>query len=597
MPRMFLLSLATLSLCATHSWAACQVQQMEIPVRIVDRRPIATLILNGTEVPMLVDSGAFFSMLSPATATQLNLTVRRLPDGTRIEGYTGRIEARRTRVEKVGLLGAELPNVDFIVGGNEIGAGIMGILGRNILAMADTEYDLAHGVVRLSFPKGDCDKTNFAHWAGGAPVIEVPLDPPTVRADSAIRVPVGINGIRALALMDTGAPSTSLTLRLARRAGIEPGELKPYGRVGGAGDGRATSWTSPIASFELGEQKVANTVLQVDDTSSRSHDMLVGLDYFLSHRIYVSRLQGRMYATWNGGPIFALARSAAGDDAGRYAALPQEVAADDADALARRGAAAIAAGNHQRALEDLNRACALAPTNADYLDTRARLHLAMRQPSLALADLNQALQLDPALSEARLRRARLRAALGERAPAQEDLAQLDQALPPSSARRADMAQVYASLDQPAAALKQFDLWVNAHPRDARLASVLNGRCWLRTRLNLDLPLALQDCKDAVDKDDGAAAHHDSLGWLYLRMGDAAQAQKAFDRALKLQAPPSALPFSLYGRAMALVRLNDVEGSERDLAAARKLRPRIDDEIRRQGFPSARSTPPAATPGS
>jgi hypothetical protein len=61
-------------------------------------------------------------------------------------------------VNKVQFNGAEIPNVQFIVGVNELGAGIMGVLGRNFLSIADTEYDLAHGVVRLVFPKGDCKK-------------------------------------------------------------------------------------------------------------------------------------------------------------------------------------------------------------------------------------------------------------------------------------------------------------------------------------------------------------------------------------------------------------------------------------------------------
>jgi predicted aspartyl protease len=125
---------------------------MEISVRIVDQRPIATLTLNGTEVQMLVDSGAFYSLLTASTATQLKLPLRSLPLGVRVEGYTGRIEAKMTRVEKMGLRGVQLNNVEFIVGGNELGAGIMGVLGRNILSMADTEYDLAHGAVRISLP-------------------------------------------------------------------------------------------------------------------------------------------------------------------------------------------------------------------------------------------------------------------------------------------------------------------------------------------------------------------------------------------------------------------------------------------------------------
>ena len=104
-----------------------------------------------------------------------------------------------------------------------------------------------------------------------------------------------------------------------------------------------------------------------------------------------------------------------------------------------------------------------------------------------------------------------------------------------------MAQLYAGFAQAAEALRQFDLWVSTHPKDARLASVLNGRCWMRARLNIDLPLALEDCTEAVDKDDGDASYRDSLGWTYLRLGDAAKAKKAFDGAIKLEA---SLSFSL-----------------------------------------------------
>ncbi|MBI3367643.1 MAG: retroviral-like aspartic protease family protein, partial [Burkholderiales bacterium] len=563
---------------AASTWARCDIKQFEIPVRMVNQRPIASLTLNGTEVPLLVDSGAFFSMLSESTATQLGLPLRNLPRGMRIDGYTGRIDAMMTRVETVGLLGVQLSRVDFVVGGNELGAGIMGLLGRNILSIADTEYDLARGVVRLSFPKGDCAETNFAHWAGEAPVIEAPLEE-THRTDTAIRVQVKINGKRTKALLDTGAPQTALTLNAARRAGIEEGDLTPYGRTGGAGEGQAKSWTGRVAVFELGGEKITNSRLRVDDVDSSDHGIVLGLDYFLSHRIYVARSQQKIYATWNGGATFALARTTKGEYDARYAALPQDVSKDDADALARRGAAAIAAGDHQRALEDLNRACELAPGVAEYFFTRARLHLAMRQAGPALGDLDQALRLDPTLAEARYRRARLHASLGNRQSAQVDMVQLDASLPPSSHLRADIAEFYASFGQVDEALRQFDLWVNTHRNDARLASVLNSRCWMRARLNIELPLALKDCEQAVDIDDGASAYRDSLGWIYLRLGDASRARKAFDGAIKLEARP----FSLYGRALAHRRLNDMASSEQDLAAARKAKPSIDEDVRKAGF--------------
>jgi tetratricopeptide (TPR) repeat protein len=338
-----------------------------------------------------------------------------------------------------------------------------------------------------------------------------------------------------------------------------------------------------VALFEIGGEKIANSRLRIDEALDLDEGMLLGLDYFLSHRLYVSRGQRQVYITWNGGPAFAQNRLAEGDAGARYAALPQEIAKDDADALARRGAAAIAAKNFQRALEDLDRACELAPEVADYRYTRARLHQEMRQSRAALADLDEALRLDPSLSEARLRRAAVRKGLGDRLGALVDLAQLDTESPPSAALRADMAQLYAGLNQAPDALRQYDLWVATHTNDARLAGMLNGRCWLRARLNVDLPLALQDCKAAVDKDGGEAAYRDSLGWTYLRLDDAERARKAFDSAIKLQARA----ISLYGRGLALLRMNEAASGQRDLAAAREIDPLIEDAVRQQGFEFAR----------
>lgn len=568
------------SLFPTSAWAACQLQQMTIPVRMVDRRPIATLTLNGTTAQMLVDSGAFFSMLSASTASQLELRTRPLPSDVRIEGYTGRIAARLTRVDKVGLLNNELKNVEFLVGGNELGAGIMGILGRNILSFADTEYDLAHGEVRLSFPTADCKQSSLAYWAGEAPVIETPLATAHQAGDTAIVIDVKVNGVQTTAMMDTGAPTTSVTLKAARRAGIEERELTEAGRTGGAGAGRARSWVGPVQLLEIAGQKLRNNRLQIDDTDNSSAEMLLGLDYFLSHRIYVSRLQGQVYATWNGSPVFDPDPGTAGQYNSRYAALPQAVSKDDADALARRGEAAIAAGDHARALDDLNRACELAPGVAANFFARARLLLTLREPGRALTDLDEALRLDPALSEARMRRASLRATQGDRPGAQADLATLDRQVAESSNLRSAMADLHAEFGQVPDALRQYDLWIKTHPDDESAAGMYNARCWLRARLQVDLPLALQDCREAVKRDGDDAAHHDSLGWTYLRLGDPAKAKTTFDRALQLQA---AHAYSLYGRAVALLRLNDAVGAGRDLAQARKLDTRIDDMLRGQGF--------------
>jgi tetratricopeptide (TPR) repeat protein len=186
----------------------------------------------------------------------------------------------------------------------------------------------------------------------------------------------------------------------------------------------------------------------------------------------------------------------------------------------------------------------------------------------------------------------MRANAGDRTGAQADLLALDAALPPSSHLREGMAEIYVELEQVPDALRQWELWTSTHRADAHLAHVLNNRCWLRTRLNLDLKLALDDCKEAVSQNRAQPAYRDSLGWTYLRLNDARNAAKAFTAGIEIK--PS--PFSLYGRALAQQRLGNADDARRDLDAARKLRADIDGAVRKAGFAVADDAlPPHAAP--
>ncbi|WP_431262860.1 aspartyl protease family protein [Roseateles chitinivorans] len=568
----------------------CVIEAMTIPVRLVESRPVATLQLNGVAVPMLVDSGAFYSFLSASTAQQLALPLRRPPGNLKVYGVTGPVEGLRvTTVQRVALEGATLEHVEFIVGGSELGAGIMGVLGRNFLSIADTEYDLAHGVVRLVSPQGECKDRSLAYWAGDAPVIEAPLLR-YGRNDRAVRVEVQVNGRKLEALMDTGAPQTSLTLSAARKAGIAEADMTPGGRSGGAGADLAQYWVANVERFELGGEKVRDNRMKVSDVSGRDQDMLLGLDYFLAHRVYVSRLQGKVYATWNGGKVFAPSRPASAVYNASYAAKAEEIAADDADGLARRGNASLVAGDAARALEDLDRAIRLAPTVAGYFDSRARVQIALKRPKAALADLDEALRLDPALAEARLRRVSLRFAAKDTDGAAADLGELDATLPPASNLRATMATTYARRGQVPEALRQFELWIGSHPKDLRLAAMLGERCWMRTRLNLEAEKAVDDCKAAIDRDEDEPAYHWQLGWAWLRQGDATRARKAFDQAITRK--PSA--WAHYGRAVALFKLNETDKARQELEAARKLTPAIDESVKKAGFDALVVAPAGST---
>lgn len=75
--------------------------------------------------------------------------------------------------------------------------------------------------------------------------------------------------------------------------------------------------------------------------------MLIGADFFLSHRIYVASSQGKLYCTYNGGPVFDLAATRAAtapDDRGGAPAAPAETAAAPAGTADAATAASSAAG-------------------------------------------------------------------------------------------------------------------------------------------------------------------------------------------------------------------------------------------------------------
>jgi predicted aspartyl protease/Flp pilus assembly protein TadD len=588
-----MLLLLGLSVIPDRSWAACQINALEMPVMMVDSRAVATLGIKGSKVPMIVDSGAFYSFLTHAAAQQLQLEVGALPMGLRIEGLTGEVEAGRTTVKQLQLLGGVVPDIEFIVGGNGQN-GTMGLLGRNILAIADVEYDLAHGAIRLMVPNDDCDDKPMAYWAGDKTVSELTLLRDETSRTPAIQAIAQLNGKKLRVLFDTGARSL-VSLRMAKQAGAE--DLMAEGKIFGAGSGDIDAWTANFARFEIGGEAVSNVRLDVADFD-RSYDMLIGIDFFLSHRIYISKKQRRMYFTYNGGTVFA--RSSR-DKAASIPSAPNEANANSADApkdaaaYARRGAASAQRQDFARALADLDRACAMAPQVPEYFVRRGVVHTFMQQEALALRDFDQALQLDPAQSEARLRRAWLRASKSkDREGTLADLQALNKSLAPQAYERLELARLYERLDLEEYAIPQWDLWINAHPHDVMLANALNARCWARTMLNIELGKALDDCDQAIDLASKNGSYYDSRAWLRLRQGELRKALADYESALKLR-PNSA--WSLYGRGIVRRKLGEAQPGQADIEAARKLTPSIDAEAGRHGLSVDAQTTPVPTAGS
>ncbi|MGN6789881.1 MAG: aspartyl protease family protein [Rhodanobacteraceae bacterium] len=559
-----------------------------LSVEMMGERPTTLVKVNGAVTRFAIDTGAFFSFMSHANADALGLKVFPAPFGFRMGGIGGSAVAEVTRIKDLGILDTDLHRVDFAVGGSDAG---QAWLGANLLDFADLEIDLAQGKVTLFKPEG-CRKSALAYWVKGGGTYNVAdLHPSVNLNDRRSFVDVTIDGKTVRALLDSGAVATLLDRRAAERVGIDlhgPG-VKAGGPVHGIGARTYQSWIVPIDTFSVGTETIQHSEMLVMDGNfgDGSIDMILGVDFMLAHHMYIANNQRKLYFTYNGGRVFSLDTESIGAHESAAAAANAADEPKTAADYVLRGQARRARGELANALSDLDAAIRLDPGSADDHLIRARILLAQKKPDAALDDLDKALALDPKNLDARLLRAELRYRKKDEAGAAADIAAAQKLAPAGSMQSRSIASLYIAIDQPASAVPLLDAWIRAHEDDASLGSALNERCWARVLDNQALKDALHDCREAIKRDGDRAAYLDSLGMVYLRMGNYAESTRTYQQALA-KSPDSA--WSHYGLGLAELHGGQTDAGNAELTTARSLDKEIDARAAKFGLVAPEGSP-------
>jgi len=588
--RALLLLLAFLTAIAQASpaLAGCTIGKVaELPVTMRGLVPTVTAKINGVEASFLFDSGASFSFLSPAGAARFGLAIRDVPNMFVTGVGGGRSNARAATPRELIFGGYTYQRPDFLVGDKGFTPDTVGLIGASLVARVDVEYDLANGVIRLFHPDG-CKDASLAYWAGDKPFSVIDIDE-TNLSDARLRGSASVNGVKVRVMFDTGSPISGLELRAAARAGVTP--QTPGVTGGGVGAGATLhsyyqDWIGPFASFKIGDEEIRNTQLRFGDMQLDNIDMLVGADFFLSHRIYISRSQHKLYFTYNGGPVFNLGVAprtvVAASPAPITGSAPDiySNAPTDAPGFGRRAAALAGRRDFAGAIADLTKAIALDPISSDYVYRRAVARLENRQAILAMADLDQALKLKPDDISALLVRSELRAAAKDVDGAKQDLAAADRLVSKDPARRRGLANAYQRVDMWGESIAQLDQWIAANLKDDSLAQAFNARCMARAMLGQDLDKALADCDSALRLLPGEPTFLDSRGLVHLRRGEFDRGIADFEGVLRLE-PNNA--WALYGRGWARLKIGRKDQGDADIKAAIALRPHLVDEAKARGL--------------
>ncbi|MGP8227807.1 MAG: aspartyl protease family protein [Steroidobacteraceae bacterium] len=458
----------------------CQISRIvDLPVTMHSLRPTIPVKINDRDAKFVLDSGAFYSLMSSATAAEYHLKLTPAPFGFWITGIGGSAEAKIATVKEFTLAGIAIKNVEFLVGGSEVAA-YEGLLGQNFLQNFDVEYDLASGAIRL-FRTEACEHTILAYWLKpGQDYSAMHIDA-IDRADPHTIGVAYVNGQRIRVAFDTGAFTSLLTARAAARAGIKPDSagVVEAGYSGGVGRGRVKTYIARFDSFKIGDsEEIKNARLRFADLDLKFADLLLGADFFVSHRIFVANREHTLYLSYNGGPVFDLSKGSNAataanpteqsdaHDGGTQPATEAPAAVTDAAQIARRGSALAARREFAAALADLSKAVELSPDEPEYYFERANAYRANGQADLALADFDHAISLKNDFLPAYLPRAELRLRQKDQAAAMTELDALDRLAPPQADLRISLAELYGREEQFSLAMVQYDLWMKNHPDDS-----------------------------------------------------------------------------------------------------------------------------------
>ena len=580
--RRLLAGIAVVLMLPGTALADCTISKFgEFPVTMRGLRPIVSATIDGKPVEFLADSGAFFSMITAGSARELKLVLQPAPERLRVQGIGGSIDVNVTTVT-FGISGATIPRVEFLVGGGEFG--VTGMLGQNFLGIHDVEYDLPHSAIRLMQTRG-CEKANLAYWAKPGETYSVMPTAPSETGDHHTIGEIEINGKHFRAIFDTGAGLSMLSRSAAARIGLTPTTpgAEPGGLASGIGRQVVPTWIVPVETLKLGDETIEHAHLRIGEMGLLDGDMLIGADFFISHRVFVANSQHRIFFSYLGGPVFNLSAHAAQTGPERPLATTAAVDADqpnDAAAFDRRGAVRAADHDYPGAIADFTQAIALAPGEARYREQRAGAYLQNKQEAAAAADIDKAIDIAPTEVEARLARAALRIRAKDEQGAIADLDVADRNAPPAADSRLELAELYDRAGWPDRSIPLETLWLDNHPEDARRPVALNARCWDRALADKELPQALADCNAANRLRPHMPGFMDSRGMVELRMGQFDKAVADYDAALAVNAK---LPWSLYGRGTAEVAQGKIETGQADIAAAVALDPRLPDLAKRYGI--------------
>ena len=271
--------------CAHEAPGPCRLQPMaELPVSTDRNRLDVTGRINGTDTPLVIDTGAERTVMSAATAVALLLPRSKI-SATRLAGIAGTVSNADVFADMA--LGNAEVRQRFALADIP---GIGGLVGADVLSGFDVEFDLPTHRVRL-WHAANCGAMDLP-WSGPRSTIPV-----HVAGGGQLRLPVTIDGKPVDAMLDSGAAFSLLQTDAARRLGVTQAALSadPAVMVRGVDGGVIGVRMHRFSALDVGGATIPAPLIGVGDSQLGTVEMILGLDYLRGRRVWVSYRTGQIF--------------------------------------------------------------------------------------------------------------------------------------------------------------------------------------------------------------------------------------------------------------------------------------------------------------
>jgi Aspartyl protease len=283
--------------------AACEVtQRAEVPLDIIGTTVLVPVTVNGIVGSFVLDTGASLTIVTPDAVHHFNLALdewtattmrgvgglerRRNADPRSIE-LGGLALHRRSLAKDATLRVATLSRTEFA------GRQIDGLLGRDFLSAFDLDLNFPARQMRI-YDVHECTG-RFLPWT--EPYLSVPAENPI---ESALVVPVELDGVPLHALLDSGAGQTLVAAPGMARLGLGVERLQndPNQIVSGMGPHTVTVWQHQFRAMLIGGETIpAPRFLVAPIELSPITDMLLGADWLKGRRVWISYATHQLFVT------------------------------------------------------------------------------------------------------------------------------------------------------------------------------------------------------------------------------------------------------------------------------------------------------------